>query len=152
LPVDPAAGATDERQRKMRALALYAAIGVGSAIGSVGRWLASVALHASGAAFPWGTLFVNVTGSFAIGWYAAGLAAAQARHAEEVRRAFVLVGLCGGYTTFSIFSLETLTLLQAGRVTAAAANIGLSVTGWLIAVWAGWASARAWKARAEAVD
>ena len=94
---------------------LYLAVALGSAIGGSLRWLASELIHAwSGAGFPWGTLFVNVTGSLAIGFYAA-LAGPDGRLLAGARqRQFVMTGICGGYTTFSVFSLETLRLAQAG--------------------------------------
>jgi CrcB protein len=56
-------------------------------------------------------------------------------------RQFVMVGICGGYTTFSAFSLETLRLVQSGNVQAASLNLGISVVGWLTAVWIGHALA-----------
>lgn len=86
---------------------------------------------------PWGTLLVNVTGSLAIGFYAAVSAPGGARPTESHRRQFVMTGICGGYTTFSIFSLETARLVEAGGVAAAASNIGLSIGGAVAAVWLG---------------
>lgn len=123
-------------------LALYGAVALGSAIGGLLRALASVAILAHlGPGFPWGTLFVNVTGSFAIGFYAT-LAEPDGRlRAGARQRHFVMTGLCGGYTTFSVFSLETLRLWQAGEPSFAALHIGVSVVGWLAAVWLGHALA-----------
>ncbi|MGH6618655.1 MAG: CrcB family protein, partial [Alphaproteobacteria bacterium] len=92
---------------------------------------------------PWGTLFVNVTGSFAIGFYAT-LAGPKGRLAAgPVQRQFVMTGICGGYTTFSMFSLDTLRLLQDGNPRAAAFNVALSVIAWLAAVWLGYRAAAA---------
>lgn len=117
---------------------LYAVIALGSTIGSVLRWLASAGLHAAlGEGFPWGTLFVNVTGSFAIGFYAALTGPDGRLFAGARMRQFVMTGICGGYTTFSIFSLETLRLMQSAAWSEASANIGLSIVTWLAAVWAG---------------
>jgi CrcB protein len=91
----------------------------------------------AGPAFPWGTLFVNVTGSLAIGFYAA-LAGPDGRlFAGTRQRQFVMTGICGGYTTFSVFSLETLRLAQSGNLSAAGLNIALSIFGSLAAVWLG---------------
>lgn len=122
--------------------ALYVAVALGSAIGGSLRWLASDLLHAwLGAGFPWGTLFVNVTGSLAIGFYAA-LAAPEGRLlAGAGQRQFVMTGICGGYTTFSVFSLETLRLLQAGSPALAGINVGVSLATWMAAVWLGYALA-----------
>ncbi len=87
----------------------YVWVALGGALGSVARYACSVgAARWLGAAFPWGTLFVNVAGSFAIGLLAA-LVAADGRPAlGSDARAFLLVGVLGGFTTFSSFSLETL--------------------------------------------
>ena len=125
-------------QAAQRTLALYAAVAAGSALGSVARWIVSVLLEGAAAGLPWSTLFVNATGSFAIGCYASRLALRDPAPIDPVQRAFVAVGLCGGYTTFSIFSFETLALLQGGRTAAAAANVALSLTVWLLAVQAGY--------------
>jgi fluoride exporter len=117
---------------------LYAVVALGSVIGGVLRALASVAVHGHvGPGFPWGTLFVNVTGSLAIGFYAT-LAGPEGRlFAGTRQRQFVMTGICGGYTTFSIFSLETFQLVRAGDLPAAGLNVGLSVVGSLAAVWLG---------------
>jgi CrcB protein len=121
---------------------LYAAVALGSALGGAARWLAGEAIHLwAGSGFPWATLFVNVTGSFLIGVYAA-LAGPDGRLLASPRqRQFVMTGLCGGYTTFSIFSLETVRLIEAGRHALAGVNVTASVVLWLGSVWAGWAVA-----------
>jgi CrcB protein len=117
---------------------LYAVVAFGTVIGGVLRAVASVAIHAHlGPGFPWGTLLVNVTGSFAIGFYAT-LSGPEGRiFAGTRQRQFVMTGICGGYTTFSIFSLETFQLARAGDLSAAGINVGLSVVTWLAAVWFG---------------
>jgi CrcB protein len=121
---------------------LYGAVGVGSVIGGVLRYLAAVLIHVQlGFGAHWGTLFVNVTGSFVIGFYAALTGPDGRLLTGPRRRHFVMAGLCGGYTTFSIFSLETLRLAQSGALAAAGLNIGLSVVTWLLAVWLGHALA-----------
>jgi fluoride exporter len=114
-------------------------IGLGGGLGSVARHLASgwVARH-FGATFPWGTLLVNVTGSLVIGLFAA-LTAPDGRWMVPVTgRQFFMIGVLGGYTTFSSFSLQTLTLAQDGEWLQAAGNVALSVLGCLAAVWLGW--------------
>jgi CrcB protein len=120
----------------------YAAVALGAAIGGGMRWFASELAHGwLGTGFPWGTLFVNVTGSFAIGCYAALVGPAGRLRAGPRQRLFVMTGICGGYTTFSAFSLETLALLQAGSIALASLNAAGSVTAWLLAVWSGYALA-----------
>jgi CrcB protein len=117
---------------------LYLSVCVGSIIGSVLRGLSSVlALAWFGSDFPWGTLFVNVVGSFVIGFYAA-LAGPDGRMLAGTRqRQFVMTGICGGFTTFSAFSLETFRSAQAGDWLAAGLNVGVSIVAWLAAVWLG---------------
>jgi len=123
---------------------LYLAVALGSALGAVARYLCSAALIAlMGEGFPWGTLAVNVLGSFLIGFYATLVAAAGGGRANPVRTQFVIAGFCGGFTTFSIFSLETLLLLERQDFQLAALNVSLSIVLWLLAVWAGvWAATR----------
>lgn len=107
----------------------------GSAVGGLARyWLATLVGWLLGPAFPYGTLLINVVGSLVIG--AAAAATEAGTHAGF--RAFLMVGICGGFTTFSSFSLQTFELMEAGRLPAALAYIGLSVTLCLAAVWAGW--------------
>lgn len=110
---------------------------LGGAIGTLMRYTVSLLALPLSSEFPWGTIFINITGSFLIGLFGT-LTLAHGRFpvAEEVRL-FVMVGLCGGYTTFSAFSLQTLDLLRAGSPTRAAVNILLSVTLCILAVAAG---------------
>ncbi len=119
-------------------------IALGGALGSLVRWWISQALAlAFGPQFPWGTLFVNVTGSLLIGM-AAGGSWNDARLIDSpFVRYFFMVGICGGYTTFSAFSLQTLALLQAGEVGRAGLNVFASVAACLAATWAGYALAAA---------
>lgn len=122
--------------------ALYLAVGLGSAIGGTARWLVSESMQAWAAGgLPWGTLFVNVTGSLLIGFYAAITAPEGRLLAGPRQRHFVMTGVCGGYTTFSIFSLETLRLAQSGRLALSGLHVGTSLAAWLLAVWAGYALA-----------
>jgi CrcB protein len=124
------------------ALPLYGAVALGSALGGVLRALSSIgAVALFGPGLPWGTLFVNVVGSFVIGFFAT-LAEPDGRLFVGSRtRHFVMTGICGGFTTFSVFSLETLRLMQDHQMGLAAANIGVSVVTWLGAVWLGHALA-----------
>lgn len=120
----------------------YVSIALGSIVGGVARFLVSVLfLSQFGSGFPWATLFVNVTGSFMIGFYAALTGPDGRLFVSPRQRQFVMVGICGGYTTFSAFSLETLRLVQSGDIHAASFNLFVSVVGWLTAVWLGHALA-----------
>jgi CrcB protein len=114
---------------------------LGGALGTLSRYLVSlVALPISGQ-LPWGTIIVNITGSFIIGFFGT-LTLAHGRYpvSEDVRL-FVMIGICGGYTTFSSFSLQTLDLLRSGALTRAAINVLLSVLLCILAVAAGHAIA-----------
>jgi fluoride exporter len=120
---------------------IYLAVAVGSALGAVARHLVSVAaLAVLGPAFAWGTLSVNVLGSWLIGLYAALTEPDGRLMARPATRQFVLGGFCGGFTTFSIFSLETLLLFTGGRTGIAALYVTVSLAAWLGAVWAGHAT------------
>ncbi|MER9237135.1 fluoride efflux transporter CrcB [Mesorhizobium sp. M0622] len=116
----------------------YATVAAGSVIGGVLRALASLASSALwGNGFPVGTLLVNIVGSFLIGFYATLTGPNGRVFASPLQRQFFIAGFCGGLTTFSAFSLETFTLVQGGRLAAAALNIAISVVAWLVAVWLG---------------
>jgi CrcB protein len=94
-------------------------VGIGSFVGGVTRYLLGRAiLAAAGGAFPWHTLTINVTGSLAIGVLGA-LLTRWGEPANATLRLLLMVGVLGGYTTFSSYSLELLTLAQQGRWTAA---------------------------------
>lgn len=119
-------------------LALYGLVALGTAIGGVLRASASLAaLHSLGPGFPWGTLIVNLLGSFAIGLYATVTGEGGRLPAGPRQRQFMMTGICGGFTTFSVFSLETFRFAAAGDYRMAGVNIGVSVTAWLVAVWTG---------------
>ncbi|MBL1264210.1 fluoride efflux transporter CrcB [Candidatus Methylomicrobium oryzae] len=112
-------------------------IAFGGAFGSVARFLVSSGVYQwLGRGFPYGTLAVNVIGSFLIGLLAEALILQRVTFALEYRAA-ILVGFLGGFTTFSSFSLETLYLIEQGAISKAAANIALSVAACLLAVWIG---------------
>jgi fluoride exporter len=120
----------------------YISVALGSIVGAVARFLVSVLFVSQfGNGFPWGTLFVNVTGSFVIGFYAA-LTGPDGRLFVSVRqRLFVMVGICGGYTTFSAFSLETLRFVQSGNAQTALVYLLVSAITWIASVWLGHALA-----------
>jgi fluoride exporter len=115
---------------------LYAWVALGGMLGSLARYLASLLIPAV-AGFPWPTLFVNIVGSFIIGFYSTLTGPDGRVFASTRQRQFVMTGFCGGYTTFSAFSLETLRLLHGGMTRTAFAYIAVSVVTWLVAVWLG---------------
>ena len=116
----------------------YLWIGLGSALGGMARYGCSgLAARYIGATFPSGTLIVNVSGCLVIGFLAT-LAAADGRLLLSLdARAFLTIGVCGGFTTFSAFSIETLNLARDGEWLWAGANVILSVALCLVAVWLG---------------
>lgn len=116
----------------------YAWIAVGGAIGTMGRyWINLIFTARFGEAMPWGTIFINISGSLIIGLFAALTETGGRLPVPPEIRNFMLVGLCGGYTTFSSFSLQTLTLIQTGEPGRALANVLISVTACIFAVWLG---------------
>lgn len=115
---------------------LYAWVGAGSVLGGLARYLVSLALD-TGPGFPWATLFINVTGSLIIGFFATLTGPDGRLMTSPQQRQFVMTGFCGGYTTFSAFSLETFRLFHGNMKYTALAYIGASVVGWLLAVWLG---------------
>lgn len=108
-------------------------VAAGGAIGSVARLLMSVAMPAG--RLPWATVLTNILGSLLIGWLLARLGPLTG--ANWPAHSFWVVGVCGGFTTFSAFSLQTVEQLQRGDWLAAAANVLLSVTLCLAATWLG---------------
>ena len=118
----------------------YLAVAIGGAIGSMGRYWATQALNRNPPHwFPLGTLSVNIIGSLLIGLLWAYL---QQRSQNEVLRLFLAVGMLGGLTTFSTFSLETIHMLSSGEIGRALVNVGLNVVICLIAVALGLALGR----------
>ena len=117
----------------------YLWVSLGGAIGSAARfWISGLVAQRFGQTFPFGTLTVNVTGSFIIG-ILAGLTLPEGRVlATPAFREFFMIGVCGGYTTFSSFSLQTLALVQDGEWLRAGANSLASFSLCLVAVWLGY--------------
>ena len=119
----------------------YLWVALGSALGGMSRfWLSGAIGNRVGETFPWGTILVNISGSFIIGSLAA-LASPEGRLAPETRQfttQFLIIGICGGYTTFSSFSWQTLKLAREGQWLYAGGNVLISVVLCLIAVWLGY--------------
>jgi CrcB protein len=116
----------------------YLMVALGGAIGTVGRyWLSGIVARLVGETFPWGTLLINVSGSFVIGFFGTLTGPDGRVFAGATTRQFVMIGICGGYTTFSSFSLQTLNLMNDGEWLHAGGNIVLSVVLCLIGVWLG---------------
>jgi fluoride exporter len=119
-------------------IATYLWVALGGALGSMARfWLGAVAAEILGPQFPWGTILINILGSFVIGFFATFTGPGGRMMASFNARAFVMVGICGGFTTFSSFSLQTLDLARESHWAQAGGNVLLSVTACLLAVWAG---------------
>lgn len=117
---------------------IYLWIGLGSALGGMARFFFSgLMARLIGETFPWGTLFVNVVGSLLIGFFATLTAPDGRLFVDQTMRQFVMLGLMGGFTTFSSFSLQTLNLMNDGEWLYAGFNIGISVVLCLVAVWIG---------------
>lgn len=116
----------------------YVWVSIGGALGTAARyWFSGLVANHFGETFPWGTMFINISGSFVIGFFATITGPDGRIFASTEMRQFVMIGLCGGYTTFSSFSLQTLNLVRDGEMAWALANIGLSVVLCLVAVWIG---------------
>ncbi len=112
-------------------------LALGGALGTLGRYAVAQLAAPMSEALPWGTILINVTGSFLIGAFAT-LTFAQGRFPlGDGARMFVMVGFCGGFTTFSAFSLQTLDLLRTGAPLRALLNVLVSVLACLAAVAAG---------------
>ncbi len=123
---------------------IFAAVAVGSALGGIARYgLSGVVARSFGETFPWGTLVVNVTGSLAIGLVATVTGPDGRLLVSPVARQFWMPGVLGGFTTFSSFSLQTMSLAQDGEWLRAAGNVALSIVLCLVGVWLG-AALGAW--------
>lgn len=117
----------------------YSLVAIGGAIGAMLRfWFAAFMVRLTGPAFPWGTLIINIVGSFAIGVFATWAhSQAPAIHISHNMAMFTMVGICGGFTTFSSFSLQTLDLFRGKQALHGIAYVILSVVLCLIGVWVG---------------
>lgn len=110
---------------------------IGAGIGGVARFILSSIVYAyTGRAFPYGTLVINLTGCFIIG-FSYTVINYKFENLAPYLTAFIIVGILGGYTTFSSFSLETLNLIQKGNIFAGLSNILLSVLVGILATYAG---------------
>ncbi len=116
----------------------YLCIGSGGALGTMLRfWISGVVAQAFGERFPAGTLVINVTGSFIIGLFATLTGPDGKWLVGSLPRQFFMIGICGGFTTFSSFSLQTLNLARDGEWGYAILNVGLSLLLCLGGVWLG---------------
>jgi fluoride exporter len=119
----------------------YLVIGLGGALGSMLRFglgtLIDTNVQKTGYIFPWGTIVVNITGCFVIGFIFTISGGEGRLMLSTLTRQFIMIGILGGYTTFSSFSLQTLTLAQSGQMWGALANVLLSVILCLGGVWLG---------------
>ena len=107
---------------------LYLWVALGSAIGGCLRYaLGRELLPQHSAVFPWSTVLINIIGSFVIGFFGTLTVGGSRWAVPESTRIFVMVGLCGGFTTFSAFSLQTFDLLRSGYWGRALLNVGLSI-------------------------
>jgi len=118
------------------------AIGLGGFLGAVGRYWFSGVVQRLGDRFPYGTLSVNVLGSFLLGLLATLFL--EKMIVQQELRLFLLVGLLGAFTTYSTFSLETMHLIGDGEYLLSGVNILGNVLGTLLAVWAGMSLAKLW--------
>ena len=117
----------------------YFWVAVGSMVGGMSRfWVSRVVAERVGEAFPWGTIIINISGSFLIGvFYALTQPDGRFNTSRSFVIQFCMVGICGGYTTFSSFSLQTLNLLRDKQWLWAGGNVALSVVACMAAVWLG---------------
>ncbi len=102
-------------------------VALGGAVGTFGRYALALLAAPISLDLPWGTILINVAGSFVIGFFGTLTLSHGRFPVSENLRLFVMVGVCGGFTTFSSFSLQTFDLMRAGAVTRASINMGLSV-------------------------
>jgi CrcB protein len=117
------------------------AVALGGAFGAGFRYLAAAMTHSVlGHAFPYGTLLVNVLGSLLIGYLVVLLPESGSQ--ASILRLLLITGVLGGFTTYSAFSIETLTLFQEGQVMKASLNMAVTLLACLLAVWAGYLLAR----------
>jgi CrcB protein len=119
----------------------YLLVAFGSGLGGAARlWVSTLVGRGAGTTFPWGTLAVNVLGCLAVGFLAALFEPASPLHVRQDLRVLLVIGVLGGFTTFSAFSLEALLLIQRGAVAAATAYVVASVALGLLAASAAYMS------------
>jgi fluoride exporter len=130
-------------EERLMSFSICLIVMLGGALGTLARYLISLAAAPISAELPWGTILINISGSFVIGFFGT-LTLAQGRYPlSDTFRLFVMTGLCGGYTTFSAFSLQTLDLMRNGAAGRAFVNVFASVIFCLAAVSVGhWIAAR----------
>lgn len=139
---EDAAGRRQRREALAAAAGLYGAVMAGGVIGSLLRWAVALALPLYEHGLPWATFIANATGCFAIGFYAILTGPDGRLFVGPRMRQFFMTGICGGYTTFSGFSLETVRFVLTGDVRSATLYLLISVVSWLAALWLGEALAR----------
>ena len=124
---------------------LLAAVAIGGSLGSVARYLVAIGVgRLVGTAFPWGTLVINIVGSFLIGVFVESFALSW--NVSQAMRLFLTVGICGGFTTFSTFSLDAMVLMQRGELWPAGAYIVASVVLSILGLFVGLLLVRAFAA------
>ena len=116
----------------------YLLVAIGGALGATARfWFAAAMTILTGAAFPWGTLIINVVGSFVIGVLSYYASVDAIPHIPRDLAVFTMVGICGGFTTFSSFSLQTLDLARGGKLFHSCVYVLSSIVLCLLFVWLG---------------
>jgi CrcB protein len=130
----------------------YLWVTIGSALGGLLRYVITRLTLSVSSGFPYSTIFINVLGSFVIGYFGTLTLQSGKYAVSDNLRLFVMVGICGGFTTFSSFSLQTFDLLRSGAWGRAVANVVLSVVLCLAAVAAGHLVAHHWVARAAIAE
>jgi CrcB protein len=110
---------------------------LGGVIGSLLRWAVALVLPLAEGILPWATFAANASGCLVIGFYATLTGPDGRLFVGPRTRQFVMIGICGGYTTFSGFGLETFALLSAGDAGSAGLYLSISLASWLAAVWLG---------------
>jgi fluoride exporter len=132
-------GVLGRRAKLMTSPLTWLAVAAGGALGSLARfWMTGAMAVLTGTRFPYGTLLINVLGSFVIGVVASITLTPTRMGMHPDVRIFLMVGICGGFTTFSAFSLQTLELLQTGAIVPAAFYVAGSVVLCVAFVWFGW--------------